>query len=120
MKHVKQYKKFKNIEHEFKSGDYVKIIPDPIFAHTLKKFLNDNIGVIFDKEEYGNIFFYNVKYENIPEYLKTFTRYMGSNPPVGLSDNDGIFTAYKHQLKMATNEEIEIKLLKNDAKKYNL
>ena len=123
---MKYLKTFENTD-EFKPGDYVKIIPPENCEESIKYFLRNNIGVIYNKEKDK---FFNVKFENVPEELIKYTRYMGTNPPQGLKQKGEIFTAREKTFNLvlkeisylikATPKEIEEHKLKISAIKYNI
>jgi hypothetical protein len=117
MKYLKYYETNKE---EFNVGDYVKIIKNNKNIHKIiKDFLNDNVGIISIIEdnnfEENMKYCYNVKYDNVPEELYKFTRYMGANSQekYGLKNQGEIFIANEKEIEFATPEEIE-------SKKYNI
>ena len=114
---MKYLKTFENTD-EFKPGDYVKIIPPENCEESIKYFLRNNIGVIYNKEKDK---FFNVKFENVPEELIKYTRYMGTNPPEGLKQKafNLVLKEISYLIK-ATPKEIEEHKLKISAIKYNI
>ena len=61
-------------------------------------------------------FFYYVKYENIPVDITSYFVWR----PFDEDINYKIIKLSKNELRLATKEEIEEQLIKNDIKKYNL
>jgi hypothetical protein len=116
---MKYIKKFEN-DILYQVGDIVKIIPDDNWLEEIKKFLNNNIGIIYSKELGDYDYFYNVKYDDVPTDLLLYTRFMGSNPPIGLKHQGEIFTAYIKNLKFPTNIEMEKYNMIQKGKKYNV
>jgi len=111
-------------------GDHVKIIkkgiPDVDIYKSIVDFLNDNVGIICSIElnnyDPNIYYFYNVKYDNVPDDLFKFTRYMGSDSQMrdGLKEQGEIFTADENEIRLATPKEIELQKLKKVSNKYNL
>ena len=117
---MKYLKTFENLK--FKVGDYVKIMPNNNnIRPEIEEFYNNNIGIIYDRERViDNNLFYNIKFENVPECLIQYTRWMGSVPPKGLKKQGEIFIADENELILATPEGIEEYKMRLASKKYNL
>jgi len=79
-------------------------------------FLNNNIGIINSKEMGPNGVFYYVKYNNILEDIKDFFQWR----PFDEDTNYKLIALYKKEIRLATEEEIEEQLIKNNVNKYNL
>ena len=124
MKYIKTYESAEN-NLSLKPGEYVKIIPPGDYDKRIRYFLNNNVGVVYNVElniYNTNGYFYNVKFNNIPDELCTFTRYMGSNPEKrpGLKEKGEIFVAYDDNIRLATPDEIDKQLMKDNTHKYNI
>lgn len=114
MKYIKKFEKL------YQNGDYVKIIPNENYLDTLKKFLNNNVGIIYDKEFGDSDYFYNIKYNNVPKELYEYTRFMGTYPPKGLKTQGEIFCAEENKLYFPNKEEIKNYKIQEYAKRYNI
>ncbi len=123
MKYIKAYEGINDTAINFKPGNIVKIIPDTDYIDEIKNFLNNNIGEIYNIEhnKYGlDYYFYNIRYDNVPNKLHKYTRYMGSIPEGDLKTQGEIFTAVDDNVRLATPEEIKEHKIKIDANKFNL
>ena len=119
---IVKFKLFENINNKFKIGDYVIInTKDRKNRYeSIVDFLDNNVGIVEDFEYDKDIYNYDVKYNNVPDDLIMFTRYMGSEPKNGLKSEGEIFCGSEDELILATKEEIEIQKIKNKSNKYNL
>lgn len=118
MKHIKTYEKTifytRDKNKKFEVGDKVFVIYDTTYADPFKKFLPNNIGVIYSlyKSLIGNK--YTIQYKDIPKDVKDFMSRDNKNKRTLITYVD------ETSLKLATpNEILEYEMLKN-ADKYNL
>jgi len=107
---------------DYTIGDYVKFrnMYNSIMGYNVSDkliyFLNNNVGTINSKEMGPNGVFYYVKYNNIPEDIKDFFQWR----PFDKDINYKLIALYKKEIRLATKEEIEEQLIKNNVNKYNL
>jgi len=118
---MKYLKRFESQNNKFKIGDNVIInTEDRRTYQEIIDFLDNNVGVVIDFELDDMIYYYDVKYVNVPDNLVMFTRYMGSEPENDLKSEGEVFGGTENELRLATTEEIEMQKIKNASNKYNL
>jgi len=111
---MKYLKKYEDLQDVFKVGDYV-ICHNLEFGHEMREYFESNVGQIesMESEDFDNLRFYYVKYENIPvdiiEHMLQFTKKF-----------DNIMYFCNSDFRLATNKEIEEQKIKNSAYKFNL
>jgi len=111
-----KWKKYVPENNKFNIGDHV-IVTDKLELpdKDCSNFLNNNVGQISYYEGQDNKNWYDVKYDNIPLNLENDMQSV-----LHKDDVFGVYSFVESELRLATPEEIEMQLIKNDTDKYNL
>lgn len=108
MKYLKFFEKYIS---KFKVGDHV-IANSNEYYKPIVDFLNNNVGIIsgIHTKNTFELYYFDVKYDNIPEDIIQFTKNIDGKT----------FVVYEKELRLATEEEIQIQKIKKSTNKYNL